>query len=255
MLRGDVIELRPVRDADLATLYELMTNLDTRGPYFPLGVMSEPAFRAAFAKNGFWDADEGMLVMVKDGEIVGEIEYFPITHYLQGYEISYQLFGDQHAGRGYTSDAVRLLVGYVFGRKRVNRMQLNIHPGQCCLQARRPEVRLHLRGEDAWLLVPPRRVPRPGGLVDPAGRSRRPERWRGGPAGSPGLSWDDGLYLESGLVFTWLDGSPSIHCASRAGSTSTPAGPRCPMPHLDREAAGTMAQLILGAGSCRATAK
>jgi hypothetical protein len=76
MLRGDVIELRPVRDADLATLYELMTNLDTRGPYFPLGVMSEPAFRAAFAKNGFWEADEGMLVMVKDGEIVGEIEYF-----------------------------------------------------------------------------------------------------------------------------------------------------------------------------------
>jgi RimJ/RimL family protein N-acetyltransferase len=129
MLRGDVIELRPVRDADLATLYELMTNLDTRGPYFPLGVMSEPAFRTAFAKNGFWDADEGMLVMVKDGEIVGEIEYFPITHYLQGYEISYQLFGDQHARRGYTSDAVRLLVGYVFGRKRVNRMQLNIHPG------------------------------------------------------------------------------------------------------------------------------
>ena len=48
MLRGDVIELRPVRDADLAALYELMTNLDTRGPYFPLGVLSEPAFRAAF---------------------------------------------------------------------------------------------------------------------------------------------------------------------------------------------------------------
>jgi ribosomal-protein-alanine N-acetyltransferase len=37
--------------------------------------------------------------------------------------------GEQHAGRGYTSDAVRLLVRYVFGRKRVNRMQLNIHPG------------------------------------------------------------------------------------------------------------------------------
>jgi [ribosomal protein S5]-alanine N-acetyltransferase len=129
MLRGDVIELRPVREADLAALYELMTNLDTRGPYFPLGVLSEPAFRAAFARNGFWDAEEGMLVMVKDEEIVGEIEYFPITHYLQGYEISYQLFGDQHAGRGYTSEAVRLLVGYVFGRKRVNRMQLNIHPG------------------------------------------------------------------------------------------------------------------------------
>jgi [ribosomal protein S5]-alanine N-acetyltransferase len=129
MLRGEVIELRLVEEGDLRQLYELMSDLSTRGAYFPLGVMSEPALRAAFAKDGFWDDDEGMLVMVKDNTIVGEIEFFPITHYLQGYEISYQLFGDQHAGRGYTSDAVNLLVGYLFGRKRVNRMQLNIHPG------------------------------------------------------------------------------------------------------------------------------
>jgi len=129
VLRGDVIELRIVRERDLGTLYELMSNIDARGSYFPLGVQSEPAFRAAFNKNGFWDVDEGMLLMVKDGQIVGEIEYFPITHYLQGYELSYQLFGTQHAGHGYTSESVNLLVDYLFGRKRVNRMQLNIHPG------------------------------------------------------------------------------------------------------------------------------
>jgi RimJ/RimL family protein N-acetyltransferase len=129
VLRGDRIELRLVREGDLDTLYQLLTNLDTRGSYFPLGVMSEPTLRDEFSKNGFWDRDEGMLLMVDDeGQIVGEIEYFPITHYLQGYEISYQLFGEQHAGKGYTTEAVNLLVGYLFGRKRVNRMQLNIHP-------------------------------------------------------------------------------------------------------------------------------
>ena len=84
MLRGEVIELRLVEEGDLRQLYELMSDLSTRGAYFPLGVMSEPALRAAFAKNGFWDDDEGMLVMVKDNTIVGEIEFFPITHYLQG---------------------------------------------------------------------------------------------------------------------------------------------------------------------------
>ncbi len=129
MLHGDVVELRLVRERDLSTLFELLTNLDARGSYFPLGVMSEPALRDEFDKNGFWDTDEGMLLMINgDGEIAGEIEYFPITHYLQGYELSYQLFGDQHAGHGYTTEAVRLLVDYLFGRKRVNRMQLNIHP-------------------------------------------------------------------------------------------------------------------------------
>jgi ribosomal-protein-alanine N-acetyltransferase len=129
MLHGDVVSLRLAREGDLSAVYELLTDLDARGSYFPLGVKSEPALRAAFDKNGFWDDDEGMLLMTAaDDEIVGEIEFFPITHYLQGYEISYQLFKDRHAGRGYTSEAVMLLVCYLFGRKRVNRMQLNIHP-------------------------------------------------------------------------------------------------------------------------------
>jgi ribosomal-protein-alanine N-acetyltransferase len=128
LLNGDLIQLRLIREQDLGRLYELMTDLDSRGAYFPLGVMSEPALRAAFAKNGFWDKEEGMLLMIAGDDIVGEIEYFPITHYLVGYEISYQLFGSRHAGKGYTSEAVNLLTRYLFGRKRVNRMQLNIHP-------------------------------------------------------------------------------------------------------------------------------
>jgi ribosomal-protein-alanine N-acetyltransferase len=129
MLHGDAITLRLVRERDLKMLYEALTDLGSRGAYFPLGVTSEPALRAQFEKDGFWDKEEGMLLMTTaDDEIVGEIEYFPITHYLQGYELSYQLFGERHAGRGYTSEAVTILVGYLFGRKRVNRMQLNIHP-------------------------------------------------------------------------------------------------------------------------------
>lgn len=81
MLSGEVVELRLIREADLGTLYELLSDLDSRGAYFPLGVSSEPSLRAAFNKNGFWDKEEGMLVTVDNaGEIVGEIEHFPIIH-------------------------------------------------------------------------------------------------------------------------------------------------------------------------------
>lgn len=128
MLVGDQIRLRLVREQDLGELFELMTDLEARGSYFPLGVMSEPALRAAFAKNGFWDKDEGMLLITAGEEIVGEIEFFPISHYMQGYELSYQLFGDRHAGQGYTSEAVRLLSHYLLAGKRVDRIQLIIHP-------------------------------------------------------------------------------------------------------------------------------
>jgi RimJ/RimL family protein N-acetyltransferase len=129
MLHGDVISLRLVRGRDLTTLYEQFTRLDARGRFYPLGVTSEPTLRAAFEKDGFWGEDEGMLLVTDHADqIVGEIEYYPLSHYLQGYEIWYQLFGEHHAGRGYCTEAVRLLVDYLFGRKRVNRIQLSIHP-------------------------------------------------------------------------------------------------------------------------------
>ena len=129
MLHGEHIDLRLVRERDLATLHEAEADLGSRGSFFPLSVRSETALRAEFAENGLWARDEGMLLMTTaHDEIVGEIEFFPITHYLVGYEISYQLFSDRHAGRGYTSDAVGLLSDYLFGLKRVNRLQLNIHP-------------------------------------------------------------------------------------------------------------------------------
>ena len=37
MLQGQLIQLRPVRDADLDALYAAHLNIADRGPHFPLG--------------------------------------------------------------------------------------------------------------------------------------------------------------------------------------------------------------------------
>ena len=77
MLEGQRVRLRPVREADLDELYEAHTAIRTRGSYFPLGVMSESAFRREFAENGFWQKTEGMLLITTpEGEIAGHIEFF-----------------------------------------------------------------------------------------------------------------------------------------------------------------------------------
>jgi RimJ/RimL family protein N-acetyltransferase len=129
MIRGDPIGLRPVRERDLEVLYSSLNDLDHRGAFFPLGLHAEPKFRREFDESGFWTNDEGILLIVTaDDQIAGEIEFFPISHYLVGYELSYLIFGEQHAGKGYATEAVRLLSGYLFGRLRINRLQLNIHP-------------------------------------------------------------------------------------------------------------------------------
>lgn len=130
MLRGNVIRLRTVRESDLDRLYEFHQDIANRGDYFPIGVMAEPVFRRQFAETGFWEDREGMLLIVDDAdEILGHIEFFQTVNYLDELELSYPLYSRDHDGKGIATDAVRLLIGYLFDRKKHNRIRLIIHPG------------------------------------------------------------------------------------------------------------------------------
>jgi RimJ/RimL family protein N-acetyltransferase len=129
MLQGQRIGLRTVRAADLDELYERHVDIANRGDFFPLGVQSETKFRRGFEENGFWERDEGMLVIVDgDGRIVGHIEFFLAVSYWDAYELSYQLYEDSAAGRGYTTEAVQLLVDYLFDTRPRYRIHLIIAP-------------------------------------------------------------------------------------------------------------------------------
>jgi RimJ/RimL family protein N-acetyltransferase len=129
MLHGQRITMRPIREADLDAVYAAHIDIGNRGDYFPLGVMSEPKFRGEYAEHGFWQKDEGMLLMISpEGEIAGHIEFFKPVSYWDAYELSYQLYDQRFAGRGFTSEAVQLMVDYLFGSKKVHRIHLVIVP-------------------------------------------------------------------------------------------------------------------------------
>jgi RimJ/RimL family protein N-acetyltransferase len=129
VLQGSSIKLRPVREADLDQLYDAHIAIADRGAYFPLGVLSEPEFRRRFAETGFWQQDDGTFVIqTEDGELAGHVEFFRPVSYWDAFELSYQLYGSRFAGRGYTTEAVRLVVDYLFATKPRNRIQLVIVP-------------------------------------------------------------------------------------------------------------------------------
>ena len=129
MLEGRRVRLRPVRQADLDRLYDAHTAIAARGAYFPLGVKSESAFRREFAETGFWEKTDGMLLIeTVEGELAGHIEFFLAVSYWDAFELSYQLYDDRHAGRGYVTEAVQLLVDYLFANKKRDRIQLVIVP-------------------------------------------------------------------------------------------------------------------------------
>jgi len=129
MLHGERITLRPVREADLDAMYVAHVEVRNRGAFFPLGVMSEPAFRRRFAEDGFWQKEEGTLLIVgRDDEMAGHIEFFKPVSYWDAFELSYQLYEDRFVGRGYVTEAVRLLVDFLFATKKQHRIHLVIVP-------------------------------------------------------------------------------------------------------------------------------
>ncbi len=128
MLTSDGVTLRLLGPDDVAVFHARMQDLSHRGRWFPLGLESRSSFERGFAEHGYWSEHEGMLAIEVDGAVVGEIEFFPLSTYLTGYELSYLIFGEEHRGRGYTSTAVRLLTTYLFATRRIGRLQLIIHP-------------------------------------------------------------------------------------------------------------------------------
>ena len=130
MLQGRLIQLRPVRQADLDAMYAAHVNIADRGAYFPLGVLSEPAFQREFADSGFWQPEEGtLLIVTSDGdEIAGHIEFFKPVTYWDAFELSYQLYGERFTGRGYATEALQLTVDYLFATKQRHRIHLAIVP-------------------------------------------------------------------------------------------------------------------------------
>jgi len=129
LLHGERVQLRPVRETDLDALYAAHVDIRTRGDFFPRGVLSEPAFRREFAENGFWQREEGMLlILTADGEMAGHIEFFKPVSYWDAFELSYQLYDERFAGHGYTTEAVQLLVDYLFATKKQHRIHLVIVP-------------------------------------------------------------------------------------------------------------------------------
>lgn len=129
MLHGSRVTLRLVGEADLEAFAAANADIRNRGAYFPLGVVPESRLRAEHAENGFWQREEGtLLITTPDGEMAGHIEFFKPISYWDAFELSYLLYDDRFAGHGYVTEAVQLLVDYLFATKKQHRIQLVIVP-------------------------------------------------------------------------------------------------------------------------------
>ena len=130
MLHGPTIDLRLVRESDLAELHALFSEVSDRGDYYPGSLTAWPEFGRRYDETGFWGEDHGMLLICnKDGLLLGQISFFKNSVYRDALEIAYIVLRPQERGQGVMSEALRLFCAHLFETKKVYRLELSIVPG------------------------------------------------------------------------------------------------------------------------------
>jgi RimJ/RimL family protein N-acetyltransferase len=125
MLTGVLTELRAETDDDEAMLYRLAADLETweeRSPVSP-GPLTLAAFRLARAERGT-DGSVGFVVAV-GGNAVGRCTLFHEDPLVRQAEVGLALVADAR-GRGYGTDALRVLVEFAFTRRNLRRLHLRV---------------------------------------------------------------------------------------------------------------------------------
>jgi RimJ/RimL family protein N-acetyltransferase len=127
MIRGRAVTLRVIRESDLDALLALDNDLTRRGEHVPHRLLGEPALRKQFQETGFLTEEAGRLLVV-DGEdrLIGAVGYFRTAHYLDGYELGYGVYEPVRRGRGIATEAVGLLIDWLFSTKKIARLQLGL---------------------------------------------------------------------------------------------------------------------------------
>jgi RimJ/RimL family protein N-acetyltransferase len=60
--------------------------------------------------------------------MLGHIEFFKTVNYLDEFELSYQIYDTEQRGKGVMTEALHMMVQYLFETKQMNRIRLVIHP-------------------------------------------------------------------------------------------------------------------------------
>ena len=127
MIWGDQVGLRLVASADLPLLEAWENDAAVHGEYNMFGLRPTNGMGGDFGKSGFMDDQQGMLMVVKlGGEVVGAMSYHTVAYGPNSgsrtYNFGISLLPDQR-GKGYGSEAQRLLAAYLFDTYPIARVE------------------------------------------------------------------------------------------------------------------------------------
>ena len=125
MIFGSQFSIRTIVEQDLDDLVSLLGDTTKQGDFLPVALASQSQFRRQFEEHGFWSNDFKRLVIVAgDGHLIGTIWIFRSVPYFDALELGYKLFDRDYWGKGLMSEAMALIVDYLFSSTHINRLEI-----------------------------------------------------------------------------------------------------------------------------------
>ena len=122
MLKGNFVNLRVVEKEDLPLLTEWANTPEFGGEYEPLSQESKTELEKQYDK--LTPKEKWFIIKKKDGSKIGFVTHFPIGNLLT---IGYTLIPDER-NKGYCTEAVKIMVDYLFLSKDIVRIQAETNP-------------------------------------------------------------------------------------------------------------------------------
>jgi RimJ/RimL family protein N-acetyltransferase len=127
MIRGELVDLRPLRLADVERSEHFANDPEYNGPFGTFGFEPAGSVRRRFDEDGYISDDHGRLTVAdKNGETVGEVSYIAIFHGPPPSNLVYNIgiaLDPRARGRGFGADALALLTRYLFETYTVERVE------------------------------------------------------------------------------------------------------------------------------------
>jgi RimJ/RimL family protein N-acetyltransferase len=127
MLTGDRVVLRPIEQADLPRLHELIGDFEVSvlSSPGPIGPVSLAEFEARYEKSEPGKRDVFYFAIEVDGELIGQAGLHDIAQFDRHCELGIGI-GRDFWGKGFGQDTVRTLVDYAFEHLNMNRVELYV---------------------------------------------------------------------------------------------------------------------------------
>jgi RimJ/RimL family protein N-acetyltransferase len=126
MIESNLLMIRPIKEKEVDTLYELLEKSILKNEFFPSNIESEYKFRKKFLDSGFLKEDEASYIICDfNDEIIGMITYQKAI-LIDALELKYIIFDENNRGKGFMKESLALFSKYLFSTKQINRLQLAI---------------------------------------------------------------------------------------------------------------------------------